>query len=52
MDMVLGGGLSRSTGCRPEQVAIFVHRHTSSSTRRFQFPQTSVCVISHLSDLS
>ena len=52
MDMVLGGDLSRSTGCRPEQVAIFVHHYTSLSTRRFQFPQTSVCVVNHLSGVS
>lgn len=52
MDMVLGGGSSRSTGRRSGQVAVFVHLHAASSTRRFQFPQTSVCVVSHLSGSS
>lgn len=52
MDIVLGGGSSRSTGRRSGQVAVFVHLHAASSTRRFQFPQTSVCVVSHLSGWS
>ena len=51
MDMVLGGGSSRSTGRRSGQVAVFVHLHAASSTRRFQFPQTSASSVISLAGL-